>query len=134
MDIKPIRSNRDYSNALRRIEKLLDADEGSPEEEELEILSVLVEKWEDVHYPIGPPDPIAAIEFRMEQQGLSRKELESYLGSRQRVADILNRRRPLSVAMIRRLHEGLGIPAATLIRETPLRPYGTETGDMGSKP
>lgn len=124
MDIKPIRTERDYEAALAQIEELLDTEERSPEEDRLEILSILVEAWEDEHYPIGAPDPVAAIEFRMEQQGLTRKDLESYLGPRQRVADVLNRRRPLTLAMIRKLNEGLGISAATLIRETPIRPYG----------
>lgn len=128
MEIKPIRNEADYEAALAQIEDLLDAQEGSPEEERLEVLSVLVEAWENTHYPIEPPDPIAAIEFRMEQQGLTRRDLEAYLGPRQRVADILNRRRPLTVAMIRSLHEGLGISAATLIRETPVRPYGSGEG------
>lgn len=123
MDIKPIRTDRDYQAALAEIAGLLDAAEGSPEEDRLEVLSALAEVWEDHHYPIEPPDPIAAIEFRMEQQGLSRGDLEAYLGPRQRVADVLNRRRPLSLPMIRRLHEGLGISADTLIRETPVKPY-----------
>ena len=129
MDIKPIRTEEDYEGALAQIEGLLDAEEGSPEEDQLEVLSILVEAWEDRHYPIAPPDPIAAIEFRMEQQGLTRKDLEVYLGRRQRVADVLNRRRPLSLPMIRRLYEGLGIPAETLLRETPIMPYDSKRPD-----
>lgn len=126
MNIKPIRTDQDYRAALTQIEGLLDAEEGSPEEDRLEVLSILVEAWEDRHYPIDPPDPIAAIEFRMDQQGLTRKDLEIYLGQRQRVADVLNRRRSLSLPMIRRLNEGLGIPAETLIRETPIEPYDSK--------
>jgi len=126
MDIKPIRTKEDYEAALAQIKGLLDAEEGSPEEDQLEVLSILVEAWEDHHYPIDPPDPIAAIEFRMEQQGLTRRDLEAYLGRRQRVADVLNRRRPLSLPMIRRLNEGLGIPAETLLRETPIVPYDSK--------
>ena len=126
MEIKPIRTKADYEAVLLEIESLLDAEEGSPEEDRLEVLSLLVEDWEDVHYPIDPPDPIEAIKFRMDQQGLTRRDLETYLGKRQRVADILNRKRALSLPMIRRLNEGLGIPAEALIRETPIRPYGSE--------
>ena len=129
MDIKPIRTKEDYEAALAQIEGLLDAEEDSPEEDQLEVLSILVEAWEDRHYPIAPPDPIAAIEFRMEQQGLTRKDLEVYLGRRQRVADVLNRRRPLSLPMIRRLYEGLGIPAESLLRESPIMPYDSRRPD-----
>jgi HTH-type transcriptional regulator / antitoxin HigA len=129
MNIQPIRTEEDYRAALTQIERLLDVKEGSPGEDRLEVLSILVEAWEDRHYPIDPPDPIAAIEFRMDQQGLTRKDLERYLGQRQRVADVLNRRRSLSLPMIRRLHEGLGIPAETLIRETPIAPYDSNGGD-----
>ena len=129
MDIKPIRTEEDYEGALAQIEGLGDAEEGSPEEDQLEVLSILVEAWEDRHYPIAPPDPIAAIEFRMEQQGLTRKDLEVYLGRRQRVADVLNRRRPLSLPMIRRLYEGLGIPAESLLRESPIMPYDSRRPD-----
>ena len=82
------------------------------------MLIILAEAWEDKHHPIDPPDPIEAIKFRMEQQGLSRKDLEAYLGRRQRVADVMNRKRPLSLDMIRKLNEGLGIPAEVLIRKT----------------
>ena len=129
MNIQPIRTEEDYRTALTQIERLLDVKEGSPGEDRLEVLSILVEAWEDRHHPIDPPDPIAAIEFRMDQQGLTRKDLERYLGQRQRVADVLNRRRSLSLPMIRRLHEGLGIPAETLIRETPIAPYDSNGGD-----
>ena len=118
MEIRPIRSDADYTSALKEIGELLDAEEGSREEERLEVLSILVEAWEDGHHPIEPPDPIEAIKFRTEQQGLTRKDLEPYLGRRQRVADIMNRKRSLSLGMIRKLSEGLGIAAATLVRSS----------------
>jgi HTH-type transcriptional regulator/antitoxin HigA len=117
MDIKPIRTEEEYQATLATIDTLLDAEEGSPEEELLELLSILVEAYEDRHYPIDPPDPIEAIKFHMEQNGLTRKDLESYIGPRQRVADVLNHRRSLSLKMIRKLHRGLGIPAEILIRD-----------------
>ena len=118
MEIKPVKTETDYEAVLAEIDGLLDAEEGSPDEDRLEVLSILAEAWEDKHHPIDPPDPIEAIRFRMEQQGLTRKDLETYLGRRQRVADVLNRKRPLSLDMIRKLNEGLGISAETLIRET----------------
>ena len=120
METRPIRSESDYEAVLAEIDTLLDAKEGSPEEERLELLSVLVEVWEDKHYSIGPPDPIDAIQFVMEQNGLKRKDLEPYIGPRSRVSDVLNRQRPLSLKMIRKLSEGLGIPAEILIRESAL--------------
>jgi len=120
MELKPIRTQADYKAALKTITSLLDAPEGSKEAGMLEVLSVLVEAYEEEHHPVDPPDPIEAIKFRMEQMGLSRRDLEPYLGSRARISEVLNRKRPLSVEMIRRLHAGLGIPAETLIR-----PYKT---------
>lgn len=120
MIMKPIKTKADHKAALEEISRLLDGDPGSAAAERLEILSILVEDYEESHYPIDPPDPIEAIRFRMEQQGLSRRDLEPYIGSRARVSEVLNRKRPLSVDMIRRLHAGLGIPAEVLIR-----PYKT---------
>jgi HTH-type transcriptional regulator/antitoxin HigA len=117
-DLKPIRSEADYEAALEEIERLWGAKVGTPEGDRLDVLSTLVDAYETEHDPIDPPDPIAAIRFRMEQQGLTRKELERILGSRVRVSEILNRKRGLSIAMIRRLHETLGIPADVLIRPT----------------
>ena len=117
MDIRPIRTEADYEAVLKEIDTLLDAKDGSPEEERLELLSILVEVWEDEHYAIGPPDPIEAIKFMMAQNGLTRKDIEPYIGPRSRVADVLNRQRPLSLKMIRKLNDGLGIPAEILIRE-----------------
>ena len=118
MEIKPIKTEADYEAALAEIDTLIDVPEGCPEEDRLELLSILVEAWEAEHYPIDPPDPVEAIKFRMEQQGLTRKDLEAYLGSRQRVSDVLNRKRGLSLNMVRNLNRGLGIPADVLIQET----------------
>ena len=117
MEINPIKTAADYVSVLEEITGLLDVQENSGEEDRLEVLSILVEAWEDKHHPIDPPDPVEAIKFRMDQQELSRRDMEAYLGKRQRVADVLNRKRPLSLTMIRRLNKGLGIPAEILIRE-----------------
>ena len=106
MDIRPIKTESDYEKALARIAKLMGAKLNSSEGDELGVLSTLVDSYESQHFPIEPADPVDAILFRMEQEGLERKDLEPYLGSRQRVSEILNRRRALSLEMIRRLHEG----------------------------
>lgn len=116
MDVKPIRTEAEHEAALAEIEKLWDAPPGSPECDRLEVLATLVEAYEEKHHPIDPPDPIDAILFRMDQLGLSRRDLEPYIGTRARVAEILNHTRSLTLPMIRRLHEGLGIPAHVLIR------------------
>ena len=115
MDIRPIKTKSDYEKVLSRISELMDAKLNSPEGDELEVLSTLVDAYESRHFPIEPADPVDAILFRMEQEGLERKDLEPYLGGRQRVSEILNRRRRLSLEMIRRLHEGLNIPLENLI-------------------
>ena len=115
-DLKPIRTEADYDAAFEEIERLWGARVGTPEGDRLDLLATLVDAYETEHYPMDPPDPIEAIKFRMEQQGLTRKDLESILGSRTRVAEVLNRRRGLSISMIRRLHEKLGISAEVLIR------------------
>jgi HTH-type transcriptional regulator/antitoxin HigA len=115
-EIKPIRSEADYERALGEIEGLWGAALGTPEGDRLDVLVTLIDTYEDEHHPIDPPDPIEAIKFRMEQQGLTRKDLEGIIGTRTRVAEILNRRRGLSITMIRRLHEKLGISAEILIR------------------
>ena len=115
-DLKPIRSESDYQAALAEIERLWGAKSGTPEGDRLEIVATLVDAYENEHEPMDPPDPIEAIEFRMEQQGLTRRDLEGLLGSRARVAEVLNRKRDLSINMIRRLHETLGISAEVLIR------------------
>jgi len=116
--LKPIRTEADYEAALIEIERLWGARTGTAEGDRLDILATLVDVYENEHYPMDPPDPIAAIKFRMEQQELTRKDLEGLLGSRSRVAEVLNRRRELSINMIRRLHEKLGISAEVLIRPT----------------
>jgi len=116
MEIKPIRTQRDYKAALAEIERVFEAKPGTPDGDRLEILATLVEAYEERHHPIPPSDPIDAILYFMESRGLSRKDLEPYLGSRAKVSEVLNRKRPLSIDMIRRLHTGLAIPAEVLIR------------------
>jgi HTH-type transcriptional regulator/antitoxin HigA len=120
-NLKPIRTEADYEAALAEIERLWGAPAGTPEGDRLDIMATLVDAYENEHYPIDPPDPIEAIKFRMEQQGLTRKDLEGILGTRTRVAEVLNRRRGLSINMIRRLHEKLGISAEVLIRPSRTR-------------
>ena len=115
MNIQPIRTEADYDAALAQIEQLWGAVEGSAEGDRLDVLAVLVENYETKHYPMTPPDPVEAIKFRMEQMNLSRKDLEPLIGSRARVAEIINRRRALSMPMIRRLHYSLNIPLESLI-------------------
>ena len=115
-DIKPIHTEEDYDNALAEVERLWGARSGTPEGDRLDVLATLIDAYENEHHPIDPPDPIEAIKFRMEQQGLTRKDLEGILGTRTRVAEVLNRRRGLSINMIRRLHDKLGISAEVLIR------------------
>ena len=117
-ELKPIRTKADYKKAFAEIERLWGAKSGTPEGDRLDVLATLVEAYEAQHYPIDPPDPVEAIKFRMEQQGLSRKDLEPLIGTRTRVAEVLNRKRNLSISMIRRLHDRLGIPADVLIRPT----------------
>ena len=116
--LKPIRSESDYQAALVEVERLWGARLGTPEGDRLEVLATLIDAYEAQQDPMDPPDPIGAIRFRMEQQGLTRKDLERVLGSRTRVSEILNRKRNLSIAMIRRLHAELGISADILIRPT----------------
>ncbi len=117
MDVKPIRTEKDYDAALARIEEIWDAEPGTRESDELDVLSILVEAYEEKHYPIDPPDPIEAIKFRMEQMELTRKDLEPFIGHRGRVAEVLNRKRGLSIDMIRKLCAGLGISSEVLIAE-----------------
>ena len=115
-DVKPIRTKQDYDRALGQIERLWGAKSGTPEGDRLDVLATLIDAYETTHYSMDPPDPVEAIKFRMEQQGLTRKDLEPLIGTRTRVAEILNRRRSLSIEMIRRLHKTLGISADVLIR------------------
>ncbi|MHC5714936.1 MAG: helix-turn-helix domain-containing protein [Nostoc sp.] len=114
--LQPIRNKEDHKAALKEIERLFDATQGTPEFDQLEILLTLVEAYENKHEPILPPEPIAAILYYMESRGLTRQDLEVAIGSRARVAEILNRKRPLTLEMIRKLHQQLGIPAKTLIQ------------------
>ena len=115
MDIHPIKTELDYENSLHEVERLWGSAEKTPDGERLDVLLVLVEYYEAKHHPIEPPDPIEAIKFRMEQSGLSRKDLEPYLGSRGRVSEIFSKKRDLSLSMIRKLHNELHIPLESLI-------------------
>lgn len=118
MEPKVIKTETEYEAALAHVAELMDAQPGSPEEEELELFSLLVERYEQAHFAIAPPDPVEAILFRMEQEGLTRKELAAYIGSPSKVSEVLNRKRPLSLTMIRALRAGLGIPAKVLVQES----------------
>jgi HTH-type transcriptional regulator / antitoxin HigA len=120
MDIKPIRTEADYEATLEEVERLWGAEPGTPEGDRFEVLFTLVEAYEEQQYPILPPDPIEAIKYYMDSRGLDRRDLEQYIGSSGRVSEVLSRKRPLSLAMIRRLNAGLGIPAEVLIQ----RPSG----------
>jgi len=116
MEISPIKTKTNYETALKEIEQLFQAEPGTLEGDRLEVLTILVEAYEDQHYNLPLPDPIDAIFYHMESRGLSRRDLEPYIGSRARVSEVLNRKRPLSLDMIRRLSTGLGIPAKVLIQ------------------
>ena len=122
MEIRPIRSEGNYRNALTEVERLWDAEPGSPEGDYVEVLSTLIEAYEAQHYPIPAPDPIAAIEFVMEQKGLTRRDLEAAIGSRGRVSEVLNRKRALTLPMVRGLSALLCIPAEVLVQ-----PYETKS-------
>ena len=118
MNIKPIRNDDDLRAAFQRLELVFQASAGTPEEDEMEILVTLIEAYEHKHFPIGPADPVEAIKFRLEQQGLTPKDLERYIGSSGRVSEVLNRKRGLSLQMIKRLHDGLHIPYESLLGAT----------------
>jgi len=115
MNIKPIRNDADLRAAFARLSSIYQAPANTPEADEMEVLTALIEVYENQHYPITPPDPVDAIRFRMEQQGLNAKDLEPFIGSSGRVSEILNRKRRLSLSMIKRLHEGLSIPYESLM-------------------
>jgi HTH-type transcriptional regulator/antitoxin HigA len=117
MNIKPIRNDDDLRAAFARLEAVFQAPEGSPEADEMDVLVALVEAYENRHYPIGPADPVEAIKFRMEQQGLLAKDLEPYIGPSGRVSEVLNRKRALSLRMVKRLHDGLKIPYESLLSQ-----------------
>jgi HTH-type transcriptional regulator/antitoxin HigA len=116
MEIKPIRSEADYQAALKEIEKLMESQPGTPEGDRMDVLVTLVESYESKNFPIPEPDdPVKVLEYYMESRGLNRVDLIAYLGSKERVSEVLNRKRGLSLEMIRRLHNGLGIPADLII-------------------
>lgn len=117
MNIKPIKTKVDYRAALKEIETLMTARAGSPDGERLDILATLVEAYEKRHFHFDLPDPVEAIKFRMEQMALTPKDLVPMIGQINRVYEVLNRKRPLTLQMIRRLHQKLGIPAESLIKE-----------------
>jgi HTH-type transcriptional regulator / antitoxin HigA len=115
MEIRPIRTPRDHESALREIQRLWGAEEGTEEDDLLEVLATLVDAYEQKNFPIDLPDPIEAIRFRLDQQGLDQRALIGVIGSRSRVYEVMHQKRPLSLAMIRRLHDRFGIPAEVLI-------------------
>ena len=115
-EVRPIRTKRDYETALKEVERLRGVKAGTRDGDRLDVLATLIDAYEAEHYPMDPPDPIEAIKFRMEQQGLTRLDLEGIIGTCTRTAEVLNGKRGLSVGMIRRLHERLGISAEGLIR------------------
>lgn len=117
MNIKPIRTDADLQAAFKRLEKIFQAAEGTSEADEMEVLVTLIEAYEQKHYPIGPADPVEAIKFRMEQHGLTPRDLEPFIGSSGRVSEVLNRKRPLSLKMVKRLHDGLHIPYESLLSQ-----------------
>lgn len=127
MNIQPIHNEQDYQTTLKKISSLMNASPGSDEEKLLDVLATLVEAYEAKHYPILPPDPIEALEYYLESRGLSRKALEPFIGSRSRVAEVLNRRRRLTLEMIRKLEMGTGIPAKILIQPYSLTNVASDT-------
>ena len=139
-EVKPVRTAADHEAAMAEIARLWGAKPGTPEGDRLDVLATLIEVYESAHEPMDPPDPIEAIKFRMEQQGLTRRDLEKIIGTRTRIAEVLNRKRGLSIGMIRRLHDQLGISAEVLIRpsrrdaaqllERNGAPGGTRTHDL----
>lgn len=128
MNIRPIKTEADYQSALKEIEKLFGARQDTPEGDRLEVLATLVEAYEDEHYDIPAPDPVEAIYYFMESRGLTRADLEPYIGSRARVSEVLNRKRPLTLSMIQRLNAELGIPAEILVK-----PYKIRTSHKSSR-
>jgi len=115
MDIRPIKTEEDYNSAIRRIEELWGAKKDTPEGDELDLLITLVESYEMKHFPIAPPDPIDAIKFRMEQMGMTNADMIQYLGSQSKVSEVLNKKRKLSLSMIKLLYKELKIPAEILL-------------------
>ena len=122
MNIKPIKTRKDYRAALKEVESLMSAIPGTDEGDRLDVLVTLVETYERIHFPMDLPDAVDAIEFRMEQQGLSVKDLEPVIGRRNRVYEILSRKRPLTLRMIKGLHTKFGIPAESLLKQSVRKP------------
>lgn len=122
VNVRPIRTERDYETALAEVEALMNARTGTAEGDRLEVLSTLVEAYEAQHHSIEAPDPIALVEFVMEQRGLERSDLGEFLGPRGRVSEVLGKRRALSLTMIRKLNAGLGLPASALVKPYRLKP------------
>ena len=116
MEIKPIKNEKDYNQALERLETIFDAKPGTPESDELEVLGILIDQYENEHFPIGLPDPIEAIKFRMEQMGYNQNDLAKIVGLKSRASEILNRKRKLTLDMIRKITEKLHIPTEVLIQ------------------
>ena len=128
MEIKPIRSEADYQTALKEIEILIESQPGTHEGDRMDVLVTLVEAYEAKHFPIPEPDdPVEVLEYYMESRGLSRTDLIAYLGSKERVSEVLNRKRGLSLEMIRRLHEGLGIPSDLIMGKQTIKKTGLKT-------
>ncbi|HEY3328403.1 MAG TPA: helix-turn-helix domain-containing protein [Capsulimonadaceae bacterium] len=119
MEIRPIRTENDYEHALSEIARLFNAKEGTEDFDRLDLLTTLVEVYETKHHPILPPDPVAAIEYEAEKRGLSRRDLERYIGPSGRVSEVMNGSRPLSMTMVRKLRSGLGISADVLVSDAP---------------
>lgn len=117
MNIKAIKTEQDYNQALKRLDEIFHAEIDTPEGDEAEILSILIEKFEEEHYPIGMPDPIEAIKFRMEQMGMKQKDLAEVVGFKSRVSEILNKKRKLTLEMIRKLNATLHIPTEVLVQD-----------------
>lgn len=133
MNPKILKTDEEYESALARVDKLMDAAPGSPEEDELELWALLVGEYEERHFPIDPPDPIEAIRFRMDQMGLQQKDLTKFIPAKSKVSEVMNRKRPLSLPMIRALHKNLGVPADVLVQE-PAETYGGPAGARRKKP
>ena len=117
MTIKPIRNDDDLKRVLRRLESIFQAEEQTPQADERDVLVTLIEVYENKHYDFGPADPVEAIKFRMEQQGLTARDLEQFIGTSGRVSEVLNRKRPLSLRMVKKLHDGLKISYESLLAE-----------------
>lgn len=117
MNIKPIKTEKDYQAALNRLEEIFDASEGTPESDELDVLGILVDEYEKEHYPIESPDPIEAIKIRMEELNLRQTDLVPEIGGKSRVSEVLNRKRRLTIQMIRKLKDRLNLSAELLIRD-----------------